>query len=94
VPKIYEAALEELHPTQLTVGLIVVEDKKKHRDRMEEMTKHPWSSRNSSAAGLSPQPPNRDGPVATAVRAGMPLARSKRAKNIPGYNAKYYPLVA
>ena len=28
--KIQEASLKDLHPTQLTVGLIVVQDKRKH----------------------------------------------------------------
>ncbi len=28
--KVQEASLKDLHPTQLTVGLIVVEDKRKH----------------------------------------------------------------
>ena len=30
MPKVQEAALHGLHPTQLTVGMIVVQDKKKH----------------------------------------------------------------
>jgi hypothetical protein len=30
MPKIQEAELKDLHPTQLTVGFIVVQDKKKH----------------------------------------------------------------
>ncbi|HVW70330.1 MAG TPA: ParB-like protein [Steroidobacteraceae bacterium] len=45
--KIQEAALQDLHPTQLTVGLIVVQDKKKHLqelsagDRQDFMKSHP-----------------------------------------------------
>jgi hypothetical protein len=47
MPKIQEASLKELHPTQLTVGLIVVEDKRKHlaalssSDRQSFMKTHP-----------------------------------------------------
>lgn len=45
--KIQEAALKDLHPTQLTVGLIVVQDKRKHllalsaADRQSFMKAHP-----------------------------------------------------
>jgi hypothetical protein len=47
MPKIQEAPLKELHPTQLTVGLIVVQDKRKHltgmsaSDRQSFMKAHP-----------------------------------------------------
>jgi hypothetical protein len=47
MPKIQEASLKELHPTQLTVGLIVVQDKRKHlqalstADRQSFMRAHP-----------------------------------------------------
>ena len=45
--KVQEAALQGLHPTQLTVGMIVVQDKRKHlagmkaADRQEFMKEHP-----------------------------------------------------
>jgi hypothetical protein len=45
--KIQEAALKDLHPTQLTVGMIVVHDKRKHlagmspADRQKFMKDHP-----------------------------------------------------
>ena len=45
--KLQEAALQDLHPTQLTVGLIVVHDKRKHlsgmspADRQSYMKEHP-----------------------------------------------------
>jgi hypothetical protein len=45
--KIQEAALKGLHPTQLTVGMIVVQDKRKHlagmkaADRQDFMREHP-----------------------------------------------------
>jgi hypothetical protein len=47
MPKIQEASLKDLHPTQLTVGLIVVHDKRKHllalsaTDRQAFMKAHP-----------------------------------------------------
>jgi hypothetical protein len=47
MPKLQEAALKDLHPTQLTVGLIVVQDKRKHlqalspADRQSFMKAHP-----------------------------------------------------
>ena len=47
MPKIQEASLKDLHPTQLTVGLIVVQDKRKHllalsaADRQAFMKAHP-----------------------------------------------------
>jgi hypothetical protein len=45
--KVQEASLKDLHPTQLTVGLIVVQDKRKHlqalsaADRQSFMKAHP-----------------------------------------------------
>ena len=45
--KVQEAALKGLHPTQLTVGMIVVQDKRKHlagmkpADRQDFMKEHP-----------------------------------------------------
>jgi hypothetical protein len=45
--KLQEAALKDLHPTQLTVGMIVVHDKRKHlagmssADRQRYMKEHP-----------------------------------------------------
>jgi len=45
--KLQEAALQDLHPTQLTVGMVVVEDKRKHlaamspADRQSFMKAHP-----------------------------------------------------
>lgn len=47
MPKLHEAALKDLHPTQLTVGMIVVHEKRKHlagmsaADRQEFMKDHP-----------------------------------------------------
>lgn len=47
MPKIQEADLKDLHPTQLTIGLIVVQDKKKHlaslssADQRSYMMDHP-----------------------------------------------------
>ncbi len=34
MPKLQKAALRSLHPTQLTVGMIVVRDKKQHLGEM------------------------------------------------------------
>lgn len=47
MPKVQQASLRDLHPTQLTVGMIEVEDKKKHLealspvDRQSFMKAHP-----------------------------------------------------
>lgn len=47
MPKLHEAALKTLHPTQLTVGMIVVHDKRKHladlsaADRQDFLKAHP-----------------------------------------------------
>jgi hypothetical protein len=47
MPKVLEAPLKDLHPTQLTIGLIVVQDKKKHlqslssADQRSFMKAHP-----------------------------------------------------
>lgn len=45
--KLQEASLQDLHPTQLTAGMIVVHDKRKHlaamsaTDRLDFMKAHP-----------------------------------------------------
>lgn len=47
MPKLQEAPLQDLHPTQLTVGMVVVQDKRKHlaglspADRQSFMKAHP-----------------------------------------------------
>jgi hypothetical protein len=47
MPKIHETAIQRLHPTQLTVGMIEVHDKRKHlaslkpSDQLEFMRAHP-----------------------------------------------------
>ncbi|HEV2268458.1 MAG TPA: ParB-like protein [Steroidobacteraceae bacterium] len=47
MPKLHEAVLKTLHPTQLTVGMIVVHDKRKHladlsaADRQDFLKAHP-----------------------------------------------------
>jgi len=47
MPKLQEASLQDLHPTQLTAGMIVVQDKRKHlagmsaADRQDFMKAHP-----------------------------------------------------
>jgi hypothetical protein len=62
--KIQEAALRGLHPTQLPVGVAVVQDKRKHLEGLKAADRQ------------------------DAVRAGISLAQSKWAKNIPGYDRK------
>lgn len=55
MPKIQEAALKELHPTQLTVGLIVVQDKKKHLAAMTSSEQRAFMKDHPMPAVLGPQ---------------------------------------
>jgi hypothetical protein len=53
--KIQEAALKDLHPTQLTVGLIVVQDKKKHLAALGAAEQRSFMKDHPMPAVLGPQ---------------------------------------
>jgi hypothetical protein len=53
--KIQEAALEDLHPTQLTVGLIVVQDKKKHLSSLDPEDQRGFLKDHPMPAVIGPQ---------------------------------------
>lgn len=53
--KIQEATLKELHPTQLTVGLIVVQDKRKHLAGMSAADQRSFMKDHPMPAVLGPQ---------------------------------------
>jgi hypothetical protein len=55
MPKIQEAALKDLHPTQLTIGLIVVQDKKKHLAAMSTGDQRSFMKDHPLAAVIGPQ---------------------------------------
>jgi hypothetical protein len=53
--KVQEAALQGLHPTQLTVGMIVVEDKRKHLAGMKAADRQDFMKAHPMPAVLGPQ---------------------------------------
>ena len=53
--KIQEAPLKDLHPTQLTVGLIVVRDKKKHLEGMSSGEQRGFMKDHPMPAVIGPQ---------------------------------------
>lgn len=55
MPKIQEATLKELHPTQLTIGRIVVQDKKKHLAAMSPGEQRSYMKDHPMPAVLGPQ---------------------------------------
>jgi hypothetical protein len=55
MPKIQEAALKDLHPTQLTVGFIVVQDKKKHLVEMDAPKQRDYMREHPMPAVIGPQ---------------------------------------
>ncbi len=55
MPKIQEAAIKDLHPTQLTVGLIVVQDKKKHLTALSPAEQRDFMKGHPMPAVLGPQ---------------------------------------
>jgi hypothetical protein len=55
MPKIQEAAIKDLHPTQLTVGLIVVQDKKKHLQAMSSSDQRSFMKAHPMPAAIGPQ---------------------------------------
>jgi hypothetical protein len=55
VSKIQEAALQDLHPTQLTVGMIVVHDKRKHLEGMSSADRQKWMKDHPMPAVVGPK---------------------------------------
>jgi hypothetical protein len=55
MPKIQEANLKDLHPTQLTVGMIVVQDKKKHLAALKEPDQRSFMKDHPMPAVVGPQ---------------------------------------
>jgi hypothetical protein len=55
VPKIQEATLKELHPTQLTVGFTVVRDKKKHLTALSASDQRSFMKDHPMPAVIGPQ---------------------------------------
>jgi hypothetical protein len=55
MPKIQEASLKDLHPTQLTVGFIVVQDKKKHLADMDAAKQRDYMKDHPLPAVIGPQ---------------------------------------
>ena len=53
--KIQEAALKDLHPTQLTAGMIVVHDKRKHLAGMSAADRHDFMKAHPMPAVIGPQ---------------------------------------
>jgi hypothetical protein len=53
--KIQEASLKDLHPTQLTVGLIVVQDKRKHLAAMSQGDRQSFMKAHPMPAVIGPQ---------------------------------------
>src|SRR5215469_2582508 len=53
--KTQEAALQELHPTQLTVGMIVVHDKRKHLEGMSAAERQKFMKDHPMPAVIGPQ---------------------------------------
>jgi hypothetical protein len=76
--KMQEATLKELHPTQLTIGHMVVQNKKKPQAALKAADPRSFMKDHPMPAVL--------GQDAHRVR-GVHLGRLFR-RNIPGYNAK------
>ena len=55
VSKIQEASLRDLHPTQLTVGMIVVQDKKKHLESLSPADRQSFMKDHPMPAVIGPQ---------------------------------------
>ena len=55
MPKLQEAVLQELHPTQLTVGMIVVQDKRKHLAGMSPSSRQDFMQAHPMPAVVGPQ---------------------------------------
>ena len=55
MPKLHEAALKDLHPTQLTVGMIVVHDKQKHLAGMSATARQAFMKDHPMPAVVGPQ---------------------------------------
>ena len=55
MPKVQEAAIKELHPTQLTVGLVVVQDKKKHLQSLSSSDQRAFMKAHPMPAVVGPQ---------------------------------------
>ena len=55
MPKVQEAPIKELHPTQLTVGLVVVQDKKKHLQTLSSSDQRTFMKAHCMPAVLGPQ---------------------------------------
>jgi hypothetical protein len=53
--KIQEASLRDLHPTQLTVGMIVVQDKKKHLEALSPADRQNFMKAHPMPAVIGPQ---------------------------------------
>jgi hypothetical protein len=55
MPKTQEASLRDLHPTQLTVGMIVVQDKKKHLEALSAAARQGFMRDHPMPAVIGPQ---------------------------------------
>lgn len=55
MPKIQQASLGDLHPTQLTVGMIEVQDKKKHLEAMRPGERQDFMKAHPMPAVVGPQ---------------------------------------
>ena len=55
MPKLQEAALKELHPTQLTAGMIVVQDKRKHLAGMSPVDRQKFMKAHAMPAVIGPK---------------------------------------
>jgi hypothetical protein len=55
MPKTQEASLRDLHPTQLTVGMIVVQDKKKHLEALSAAARQGFMRDHLMPAVIGPQ---------------------------------------
>ncbi len=53
--KVQEAPLRDLHPTQLTVGMIVVQDKKKHLEALSTADRQSFMKAHPMPAVIGPQ---------------------------------------
>lgn len=53
--KLQQSALQDLHPTQLTVGMIVVHDKRKHLAGMSPTDRHDFMKAHPMPAVVGPQ---------------------------------------
>jgi len=53
--KLQEASLRDLHPTQLTVGMIVVQDKKKHLEALNSADRQSFMKAHPMPAVVGPQ---------------------------------------